>query len=152
MAERITAKEERFCQEYIIDYNATKAAIRAGYKERSAASQGSRLLKNAEVAARVRELGEQYNLTKCFNEKTRVLKELWDVYERAMQKTPVMVWSQEEHAYVPSGEWAFDGKTATKAMELIGKMSGMFTDKVEYKAQGGGGFVVNVMVDDGKDD
>lgn len=152
MAEELTAKEERFCQEYIIDYNATKAAIRAGYKEKSAAVQGSRLLKNDNVAARVCELQEQFNKTRCFDEKDRVLKELWDIYEKAMQKTEVMEWSQEKHAYVPTGEWTFDGKTATKAMELIGKMSGMFTDKIERKAQGGGGFVVNVMVDDGKDD
>lgn len=129
MAEELTAKEERFCQEYIIDYNATKAAIRAGYKEKSAAVQGSRLLKKDNVAARVCELQEQFNKTRCFDEKTRILKELWDVYEKAMQKTPVMVWSQEAHAYVPSGEWAFDGKTATKAMELLMKMEGLMDGK-----------------------
>jgi hypothetical protein len=62
-----------------------------------------------------------------------------------------MVWDSAKHSYVESGEFSFDGKTATKAMELIGKMSGMFTEKIEHKTQGGN-FVVNVMVDDGKDD
>ena len=148
---KLSGKEERFCQEYIVDYNATKAAIRAGYSERSAATQGCRLLKNDNVASRVRELQEEYIKERCFTEKDRVLKELWDVFEKASQKTEVMEWSQEKHAYVPSGEWSFDGKTATKAMELIGKLNGMFTEKIEHKTQGGG-FVVNVMVDDGKDD
>ena len=36
---KLSGKEERFCQEYIVDYNATKAAIRAGYSERSAETQ-----------------------------------------------------------------------------------------------------------------
>lgn len=151
MAERLKAKEERFCQEYIVDYNATKAAIRAGYKERSAATQGCRLLKNDNIASRVRELQEQYIKDRCFAEKDRVLMELWEIFERAMQKTDVMEWNHEKHEYIPSGEYTFDGKTATKALELIGKMNGMFTEKIEHKAQGGG-FVINMMVDDGKDD
>lgn len=120
---------EAFAMEYIVDYNATKAAIRAGYSEDSAASEGSRLLKNAKVAARVRELQEQFNLTKSFDDKERIRKELWETYEKATQKKPVMVWSQEAHAYVPSGEWAFDGKTATKAMELLMKMEGLMDGK-----------------------
>ena len=151
MAEKLKAKEERFCQEYIVDYYATKAAIRAGYKERSAATQGCRLLKNDNVASRVRELQEQYIKDRCFAEKDRVLMELWEIFERAMQKTDVMEWNHEKHEYIPSGEYTFDGKTATKALELIGKMNGMFTEKIEHKTQGGG-FVINMMVDDGKDD
>lgn len=146
----LSGKIERFCEEYLVDYNATQAAIRAGYKENSAANQGSRLLKNDEVLARVRELQEEFNKKRCFDEKNRVLNELWGIAEKAMQKTPVMVWDSAKHAYVPSGEWAFDGKTATKALELIGKMSGMFSEKTERRTQGSG-FVVNVMVDDGED-
>ena len=142
---------EKFAIEYIVDYNATKAAIRAGYSEDSAASEGSRLLKNDKVSARVRELQEEYNKTKCFAEKERVLKELWETYEKAVQAVPVMVWDSGKHSYVESGEYSFDGKTATKAIELIGKMNGMFTEKIEHKAQGGG-FVINMMVDDGKNE
>lgn len=46
-------KQTRFVQEYLIDTNATQAAIRAGYSKKTAYSQGQRLLKNAEVAAAV---------------------------------------------------------------------------------------------------
>ena len=52
----ITSKQERFCQEYIIDYNGAQAAIRAGYAENSARKTASRMLTNADILARVREL------------------------------------------------------------------------------------------------
>jgi phage terminase small subunit len=42
-------RQERFVQEYLIDLNATQAAIRAGYSEKTASSQGQRLLTNVEV-------------------------------------------------------------------------------------------------------
>lgn len=46
---KLTAKQQRFCDEYLIDLNATQAAIRAGYSERTANEQGSRLLANVSV-------------------------------------------------------------------------------------------------------
>ena len=49
-------KQERFCQEFLSDLNAAQAAVRAGYSERTAKQQGSRLLTNADVQARVTEL------------------------------------------------------------------------------------------------
>lgn len=49
----LTPKQERFVAEYLIDLNATQAAIRAGYSQRTAKVQGSRLLTNDNVAAAV---------------------------------------------------------------------------------------------------
>jgi len=49
----LTAKQHRFIDEYLIDLNATQAAIRAGYSKKTAYSQGERLLRHAEVAATV---------------------------------------------------------------------------------------------------
>ena len=49
----LTAKQARFVEEYMIDLNATQAAIRAGYSEKGAEVQGHRLLRNAKVAAAV---------------------------------------------------------------------------------------------------
>ena len=49
-------KQRRFAEEYLIDLNATQAAIRAEYSEKTAYSQGQRLLKNDEVQALVQEL------------------------------------------------------------------------------------------------
>ncbi len=45
----LTAKQQRFVDEYLIDLNATQAAIRAGYSKKTASSQGERLLRNVEV-------------------------------------------------------------------------------------------------------
>ena len=55
MAE-LNAKQKMFCQEYIVDLNGTQAAIRAGYSERTANEQSSRLLANANVKAVISEL------------------------------------------------------------------------------------------------
>lgn len=49
----LTPQQERFVTEYLVDLNATQAAIRSGYSERSAYSQGQRLLKNDEIAAEI---------------------------------------------------------------------------------------------------
>lgn len=51
----MTPKQEAFVQEYLIDLNATQAAIRAGYSAKTAASQGERLLRNVEVMKAVTE-------------------------------------------------------------------------------------------------
>lgn len=46
----MTPKQERFVQEYLIDLNATQAAIRAGYSKKTAQEQSSRLLSNVIIA------------------------------------------------------------------------------------------------------
>ena len=50
---KLTAKQERFVAEYLIDLNATQAAIRAGYSEKGAFVRGSELLRNRKVAEAV---------------------------------------------------------------------------------------------------
>lgn len=52
----LTDKQIRFCEEYIVDLNATQAAIRAGYAEKTAMEQGSRLLSNVKVEKYLHEL------------------------------------------------------------------------------------------------
>lgn len=126
----LSAKQERFCAEYIVDYNGTRAAIRAGYSEASAATQASRMLKNDEVSARVRELQKIYNETHCYADKERVLAEAWELLAAASAAKPVTEWDYSEHKYVETGEYAIDGKTAAKALELIAKLGGMIKDKV----------------------
>lgn len=50
----ITNKQARFIDEYLVDFNATQAAIRAGYSPKTAYSQGSRLLKDVEISAAIK--------------------------------------------------------------------------------------------------
>ena len=53
---KLTAKQERFCYEYCIDFNATQAAIRAGYSEKTAFSIGSENLRKPLIKNRIKEL------------------------------------------------------------------------------------------------
>ena len=55
-SEKFTAKEERFCYEYCIDFNATQSAIRAGYSERTARSIGSKLLTKVNIQNKIKDL------------------------------------------------------------------------------------------------
>lgn len=50
----ITARQARFVLEYLLDFNATQAAIRAGYSERAASQQGCVLLRNPKIGTRIR--------------------------------------------------------------------------------------------------
>jgi phage terminase small subunit len=56
MAEKLSRKRKAFCFEFVIDRNATQAAIRAGYSPKSAASQGCRLMKLPIIADKIDEL------------------------------------------------------------------------------------------------
>ena len=47
--EKLTAKQARFVSEYIIDFNATQAAVRAGYSEKTAYSIGTENLRKPEI-------------------------------------------------------------------------------------------------------
>ena len=53
---KLNDKQKQICKEYLVDLNATQAAIRARYAEKTAYSQGQRLLKNVEAQEYIREL------------------------------------------------------------------------------------------------
>lgn len=69
MPELANPQRERFCQEYLIDLNGTKAARRSKYSARTAAAQASRLLTDVKVQARIAELKAERN------ERTRVTQD-----------------------------------------------------------------------------
>ncbi len=54
----LSPKQEEFCQQYVLDKNATQAALRANYAEKSAASQASALLQKPKISARINQLIE----------------------------------------------------------------------------------------------
>jgi phage terminase small subunit len=67
-------KQAHFCREYLVDFNATQAAIRAGYSKRSAHVQAAGLLKNPKVEAKLGELAKEH-ANKADLSVERVLKE-----------------------------------------------------------------------------
>lgn len=71
----LTAKQEKFCAEYIIDKNATAAAARAGYSKKTADKQGWELLQNPKVKARIEELLHEA-MIRCELSADMVIKEL----------------------------------------------------------------------------
>ena len=57
--DNLTAKQQRFIKEYLLDLNATQAAIRAGYSKKTAQEQGSRLLSNVMVSSAIQEAQQE---------------------------------------------------------------------------------------------
>ena len=55
----LTAKQSMFCKEYLIDLNATQAAIRAGYSEKTATKIGSENLTKPDIATQIQQLAEE---------------------------------------------------------------------------------------------
>jgi len=106
----LTPRQERFVAEYLVDLNATQAAIRAGYSERTAQEQGSRLLSNVKVAAAVAE------------RQTSIAGKLQITAEKVLRDLEeVRVLAIKDGAYGP----------AAKAIELHGKHIGMFVERTE---------------------
>lgn len=119
---KLTARQERFCLEYVKDLNGTQAAIRAGYAPKAARAQGSMVLRNVNVSARVAEL---LKVSAARSEVTVdwIVAKIREVAGRCLQEQPVLVNG------VPTGEWKFDASNGLKALELLGRHVGMFSEK-----------------------
>lgn len=59
MGNELNDKQKQFCREYVVDFNATQAAIRAGYSKKTSNEQASRLLTNVSIQTYVKELIEK---------------------------------------------------------------------------------------------
>lgn len=126
----LTKKQIRFCEEYVKDYNGTKAAIRAGYKESNAASQASRLLSDSNVLNAIKEHQKEVLDKSCLTEE-KVINHLQDVLERCLSAKPVMAWNYSEHCMEETGQYTFDSKGALEAIKLLGQHIGLFSNKIK---------------------
>lgn len=114
----LKVKQARFCQEYLVDNNATKAAIRAGYSEKTAYSIGSENLNKPEIRGQINKLliqqAKRLDITA-----DKVLVEL---------------------AEIGFSDIGGDIKASdkTRAMELLGKNLRLFSDKIEFTGKDGG--------------
>lgn len=133
----MTPKQARFVQEYLIDLNATQAAIRAGYSKNTAHTTGHENLSKPEIvealAAAQSERAERVEITADY-----VVRNLAEIVERCMQRAPVMVGQGKERAQLVDEDgkhvWEFNANGANKSLELLGKHLGIFTDKVQLTA------------------
>ena len=131
MSGKLTDKQRRFVDEYLVDLNGTKAAIRAGYSEKNADKIGSQLLGKSGVRAAI-VAAQAERSARVSVSADYVLSNLVEIVERCMQRAPVLTMKGEQ---VVDDEgrnvWRFDAKGANKSLELLGKHLGMFTDKIE---------------------
>ena len=114
--------ERRFVQEYLACHmNGTQAAVLAGYSEKTAASQASRLLRKPEVRAyRDALLQEQFDAIGVTRHS--IAAEVWELYQRCTAKEPVLEWDSATKSWEHKGEWQFNVKGALKALEMLNNM------------------------------
>jgi len=152
----LTEKQKRFVEEYLIDLNATQAAIRAGYSVKNADKIGPELLGKTRVAEAIKQaMAERSKRTGITQD--RVLRELAKV--AFVNPTDVINMDEatirddanrEDTAAIASIKVktipAEDGDIVErevkmcdklKALELIGKHLGMFTDKIDFSGDVG---------------
>ena len=117
---KLTTKQQLFVDEYLVDLNATRAAIRAGYSEKTAEFQASRLLKNVKIekALGIR-MKARERRTAITHDK--VLEDIERIKQDAMQLVPDK-----------DGNMTMANHSAAlKAAELQGRHLGMFNYKIE---------------------
>ena len=130
----MTDKQNIFVQEYLKDMNATQAAIRAGYSQKTASAIGAENLTKPDIKQAIdtamNKRAQRTELTQDY-----VLHNIKEIAERCMQKRPVMV--KGEQAVDDEGNhlWAFDAKNALRAFELLGRHLKMFNDKIEIQTE-----------------
>lgn len=123
----LTDEQQRFVEEYLVDFNATQAAIRAGCSSEEAASIGLEFLQNRRIIAQVSE-AIQSRIKRVEVSEDYVIEKIVDTIERGL--------SSQEFEELTNGQLVigkgrkFDAASILKACELLGKHLGMFRDKV----------------------
>ena len=118
-------RHELFCQEYIVDFNGTQAAIRAGYSPKTARVQASQLLTNPNISARVRELQKE-RLDRLILNQDFVVLQIVDTIQQCKGGYPVKTLNPKTGKYEEIGMYQFDSRGCLKGLELLGTHLGMF--------------------------
>lgn len=159
----LTAKKRLFAKEYLVDLNATQAAVRAGYSAKTAASQGERLLRDVDVQALIqagmaaRNERTQVNADYVLNRLVEIDKlDVLDILRDDMSFKPLSEWPKAWRQYLVGFDIAemFEGQGEDRSMvglmkkikwpdkvrnlELLGKHVGVnaFRDQVDINVIG----------------
>lgn len=161
---KLTAKQQRFCDEYLIDLNATQAAIRAGYSKRSARQIADLNMSKHDIREYIdNRLAEKEKA--LIADQNEVLKYLTATMRREKKECIVVTTSEERSMYAPDDNGTMRKQTvkketpqiveiparlsdANKAAELLGKAYGLYTEKVEADVD----MDLNINIDYGDDD
>lgn len=152
----LSPKAALFVDQYLVDLNATGAAVRAGYSERSARVTAQRLLADPRIQAAIATAKAQ-RTERVQVDQDYVVKNCVEVVERCMQRAPVMVRRGREMVQLVDEQnrnvWQFDSVGAVKALTLLAKHTGGFTDRTELTGKDGGPIemtITHVVVDPAK--
>ena len=147
MENKMTDKQKRFCDEYLIDLNATQAAIRAGYSKKTAGVIGDENLKKPYIKEYIeKRMAEKES--ELIASQDEVMKYLTAVMRRQKTESVVVTLKEETSKYIPDENGTMRKQTirrevpevvkipamlrdSNKAAELLGKAYGIYTDKVE---------------------
>lgn len=162
MARKLTDKQKKFVEEYLIDLNATQSAIRAGYSPKTANEQGARLLANVSIQEAISKAMAERSRRTGINQ-DRIVQELARI---AFVKITDVVNSDGEintnasdddlaciESYKVEDSDSVNGSSSKrevklaskiKALELLGKHVGMWNDKIQVD--------VSIPVFGGEDD
>ncbi len=128
---KLTAKQQRFCTEYLIDCNATQAAIRSGYSEKTAGRIGSRLLKDNNVKIFIESKLEEIQGERVADAK-EVMEYLTNVLRGTTKAEIVVVEGEGEgRSAAKKIRKAPDEKEKLKAAELLGKRYNIFKENLK---------------------
>jgi len=139
----LTAKQQRFCDEYLVDLNATQAAIRAGYSKKTANEQGSRLLTNVSVKEYIdKRMAEKEKA--LIADQDEVLKYLTSVLRGESESEEIVIENIGDFtSEARTMKKAPSEKDRLKAAELLGKRYSLFKDNMKLD-------VTPVVIDGGE--
>ncbi len=134
---QLTEKQKLFCREYIIDLNASQAAVRAGYSKKCAKEQGYRLLTYAHIQEELSELSKSRE-SRLEVSADYVIQTIVDTIQRCAQGEPMLdrkgspvigydpLTGDEKQLY------KFDSAAVLRGAELLGRHLRLFSDRVEH--------------------
>lgn len=145
---KLTAKQQRFCDEYLIDLNATQAAIRAGYSPKTATVIATENLRKPNISEYIeKRMAEKEK--ELIADQDEVLKYLTAVMRgKSVSEVVVVEGVGEGCSEARTMEKAPDEKERLKAAELLGRRYGLYTDKIEADVD----MELNINIDYGDSD
>lgn len=149
MAEKkLTAKQQRFCDEYLLDLNATQAAIRAGYSKKTAKQIGQQNLTKLDLKEYIgKRMAEKE--AALVADQTEVMRYLTSVLRgQSVSEVVVVEGTGDGCSEARTMQKAPDEKERLKAAELLGKAHMIFTDKIQQEID----MDLNITVDYGDED
>lgn len=145
---KLTAKQQRFCDEYLIDLNATQAAIRAGYSKKTANRIGTENLSKLVIREYIENRMAEKEAALIANQ-DEVLKYLTSVLRGQSVSTEIVIEGTGDGcSEARTIEKEPSEKDRLKAAELLGKRYGLYTEKVEEKVD----MELNVTIDYGDEE